>query len=94
MFVQESFAKVKSLASAVAQDNTADSLAVNGQNISIVCTSGNLWINPLTTAVADGTAFVLTQGEGIDLCVDGNLSLISDASGATYKYIIWKHMGQ
>jgi hypothetical protein len=93
MFTQESFARVKSLGSAVAVGATADTVAVNGQNISIVCTSGNLWLNPLATAVANSTAYLLTQGEGIDLCVDGNLSLISDGSGATYKYIIWKHMG-
>jgi len=90
MFVQDVFARVKTLAGATAVDATADNIAVNGESISLVVISGNVWINPLTTAVADATSFPMTAGDGIDLIVDGNLSIISDASGATYKYIIWR----
>lgn len=87
---REVFARVKSQLGVTAVDATADSIAVNGESISFVCVTGNIWINPLGTAVADATCFKLTAGDGIDLLVDGNLSIISDGSGGEYQYIIWR----
>lgn len=89
-FVQEKFARMKSWLGTTALDNSADSITVNGGEITFVCISGNIWINPSTTAIANTTAFPLVAGDSIDLAVDGTLSIISDGAGATYKYIIWK----
>lgn len=87
--VRDTFAKIKSITGVTAVDATADSVTINGQAITLQCVSGNLWMNPLATAVADATALKLTAGMALDLVVRGNLSLISDGSGATYQIIYW-----
>ena len=87
--VREEFAKIKAITGVTAVDNTADAIVVNGQSITFTNVSGNIWINPLATAVADATALLLTAGQSIDLCVSGNLSIISDGSGGTYQIICW-----
>lgn len=87
--VRDAFAKIKSITGVTAIDASADSIAVNGQPITFQCVSGNIWINPLDTAVANTTAFKMTAGMALDLVVMGNLSIISDASGATYQIIVW-----
>lgn len=88
---QEQFARIKRILGVTAVDNSADSISLNHEDITIVCVSGNLWINPLTTA-AEATGFKLTAGQSLDLRVDSALSIISDANGATYQYIVWKGM--
>lgn len=63
------------------------------QDITIICESGNMWANALSaTAVADATAIKLTAGRTWDLNVESKLSLISDASGATYQIIVHKRL--
>jgi len=83
------FRKIKKIVGVTAIDATADTIAVNGQDITFFNVSGNIWINPLATAVADATAIKLIATEEISLCVKGNLSIISDGSAGTYQYIIW-----
>ena len=87
--VRDAFAKIKSITGVTAIDNSADSIAVNGQPITFQCVSGNIWINPLITAVANTTAFKMTAGMALDLVVMGNLSIISDGSGGTWQMIVW-----
>lgn len=86
---RETFARPKSWLGVTAIDASADSITVNGADITFMCVSGNIWINPAVTAVANTTAIKLTAGQAIDLNVAQTLSIISDGSGGTYEYIIW-----
>ena len=61
-----------------------------GANMTIIVATGNVWINPRTTAVADVTSIKLTAGQSLDLVVNDVLSLISDASGATFQVLFWE----
>ena len=90
-FTTEKFAKIKKIVGVTALDATADTLEEYGENISFVCVTGNIWLNPNATAVADATAFKLTAGDGIDFASrsDRGVSIISDATGATYEYCVW-----
>lgn len=88
--VRDVFAPVKKIVGADNLSTTAVSKTINGDSITVICMTGNLWINPLATAVADTTAMKLVAGMTVDLVVKGNLSLISDASGATYQIITWE----
>lgn len=88
---RETFARMKSWLGVTAIDNSADSITINGMDITFICVSGNIWLNPSTTAVADTTAIKLTAGQSLDLNVDTTLSIISDDSGGTYQYILWDH---
>ena len=87
--VREEFAKIKAITGVTAIDNSADAIVVNGQSITFVNMSGNIWVNPLATAVADATALKLTEGMALDMVVSGTLSIISDATGGTYQIIYW-----
>lgn len=86
---RETFARPRSWLGVTAIDASADSITVNGKDITFICVSGNIWINFSTTAVANTTAIKLTAGQSIDVNIAGNLSIISDGSGGTYQYIIW-----
>jgi hypothetical protein len=66
---------------------------INGASVTVVNMSGNIWVNPLDTAVADATALKLTEGMAWDLFVMDLLSLISDGSGATYQIIVHGQTG-
>ena len=89
---QEQFAFIKRQVGPTALDATADSIAFSDEDVTLTCISGNIWINPNATAVADATAFQLTSGQALDLRVLSTLSIISDVSGAYYEYIVWKRM--
>ena len=89
---QEQYARIKAITGVTSVDNTADAIAMVNKDITLMCVSGNLWINPLTTAVADATSLKLIAGQTIDLNVEASLSLISDGSGATYQIIYWKRL--
>lgn len=89
---QEQFARIKRILGVTAVDATADSITFNHEDVTFMCVSGNIWINPNATAVANTTAWKLTAGQSIDLRVDATLSIISDASGATYEYVVWQGM--
>ena len=89
-YVKEIFKRIKSITGYTAVDATADSITVNGENITIRNIAGNLWLNPNATAVANSSALLLTTGMTLDLCVNGTLSIISDGSGATYQIIVWE----
>lgn len=72
------------------QDNSADTISnIIGEDVEVICLSGNLWINPLgATAVADTTAIKLIAGQSISFCNGNALSMISDATGADYQIIV------
>lgn len=89
-YTREIFKKVKRITGATTLSTTAVSVAIKGECITVISLAGNVWINPLATAVADQTAIKITDtSKPLDLLVDGNLSLISDVAGATYQIIYW-----
>ena len=54
--------------------------------------TGNVWINPSTTAVADTTSIPLIAGDLVENLVvpaSGKLSIISDSSGGSFYAIVW-----
>lgn len=71
-----------------ALDNSADTITVNGQIIELICVTGNLWYRVGATAVANATSNLLEAGSADIFVVPTTLSIISDASGATYQYKI------
>jgi len=98
----EKFSQIKGITGVTALDSSADTLAIYGENITLICVSGNIWVNPNATAVAnatafkmtagaDATAFKMTAGDAIDFATrsDVGVSIISDATGATYQVIKW-----
>ena len=88
---QEKFSQIKGITGVTAVDSSADTLAIYGENITFVCVSGNIWLNPNATAVADATSLALTAGDAIDFASrsDRGVSIVSDATGATYQVIKW-----
>jgi hypothetical protein len=65
-------------------------IAAKGYSISLFVITGNVWINPTTTAVADTTSIPLIAGDAVEnLTVADTLSLISDGSGGTFYAIVW-----
>lgn len=88
-YVRDTFAPIKKITGITSVDSSADSIAINGQAITFQVVAGNIWINPLTTAVANATAFKLTAGQTLDMVVKGTLSIISDVTTATYQIIYW-----
>lgn len=68
---------------------SADSLIhVHGRSIRFKALAGNIWINPKQTAVADVTSYLMVGPDTEELLVSGDLSLISDGTGATFSYMI------
>ena len=88
MITKETFPRLKSWVGVTAIDASADIITVNEQDIRFFCVSGNIWVNPATTAIANATSILLTSGQHIDLNVKSALSIISDVTGGTYQYII------
>jgi len=82
------FKQVSSILGAFAVSTTAVAKAINGKDCTVNVLTGSVWINPNATAVADATAIKLTGT--IDLNAIGNLSLISDATGASVQIILWQ----
>ena len=89
-YVRDSFAPIKKITGVTAVDSSADSIVISGLPITLQVVSGNIWLNPLATAVADATAFKLTAGQTLDMVVKDTLSIISDVTGATYQIIYWE----
>lgn len=71
-------------------DASADSITTSGHDIRFKAVSGNIWINPKATAVANATAYLMAVGEIIEFAGTATLSIISDGSGGTYEYILWE----
>lgn len=64
-------------------------LYTRGYPVTVGIITGNVWINPTTTAVANTTSIPLIAGDIVqNLSVD-TLSLISDGSGGTFYAIVW-----
>jgi len=74
---------------AFAVSTTAIPKAIGGKDCTVNVLTGSVWINPNATAVADATAIKLGVGMSIDINVAANLSLISDATGASVQVIAW-----
>ncbi len=83
--------KWKSILGPTALAVTAVPVGGPGQSIFFECLSGNIWINPLATAVAGTTAHKMTAGSYRTLSLESALSIISDVTGATYQYVILKY---
>jgi hypothetical protein len=83
------FKQVSSIMGAFNVAAVATSKAISGKDCTVNVLSGSVWINPNATAVADATAIKLVTGNAMDLNVTGNLSLISDATGASVQVVIW-----
>lgn len=67
-------------------------LYTRGLPVTISIITGNAWINPLTTAVADTTAIPLIAGDTVENLVvppSSALSIISDNSGGSFHAIVW-----
>ena len=91
--VRVGFNRVKRILGVTAQPaGAATAIAFKNEMVTLYVVSGNLWVNPTITAVADTTAFKLIAGQSIDFNVAATLSIISDASGATFEYIVWEEM--
>ena len=88
--VREYFRKPYAWLGVTAIDNTADSITTSGHDIRFKAVSGNIWINPNATAVANTTAYLMAVGEIIEFAGTATLSIISDGSGGTYEYILWE----
>ena len=80
---------VDSIIGAFAVSTSAVPKTIVNKNCTVHALSGNCWINPLATAVADATAIKLLPGMTLDLRVASSLSLISDSTGATVQVIVW-----
>lgn len=81
---------VNSFFGAFSVSTTAIPKAIANKVATVHVLSGNVWINPTTTAVADATAIKLLSGMILDLRVLSSLSLISDATGASVQIIVWE----
>jgi hypothetical protein len=57
-------------------------------SVTLVCSTGDIWINPTTTATTND--FKLNEGDSIDLIVKDTLSTIADTTTAKWQAIIWK----
>ena len=64
-------------------------LYTKGHPITLGIITGNVWINPLITAVADTTAIPLIAGDLVQNMVVDTLSIIADGSGGTFYAMIW-----
>ena len=82
--------QVDSIMGAFAVSTSAVAKTISDKNCTVHILSGNCWINPLATAVADATAIKLLSGMVLDLRVAATLSLISDATGASVQIIVWE----
>ncbi len=82
--------QVDSIMGAFAVSTSAVAKTITDKNCTVHILSGNCWINPLATAVADATAIKLLSGMVMDLRVAETLSLISDATGASVQIIVWE----
>ena len=89
MLAKNSHRNIKAVIAAT-QDATANTIAnIVGEDVEVVCLSGNLWINPFgATAVADTTAIKLIAGQSVSFCNGKGLSMISDATGSDYQIIV------
>jgi hypothetical protein len=64
-------------------------LYTKGHPVTVGVITGNIWLNPTTTAVADVTSVPFIAGDTIQNMVVDTLSLISDSSGGTFYAIVW-----
>lgn len=85
------FRRVDRIVSQIAVTTAAQNVLVNGKDIRINSVTGNTWINPKGTAAATGgTSYQIVPGGFLEMNVDGNLSIISDATGSTVQIIVYE----
>lgn len=82
--------RVKTIYGDFAVNTIVINKAINDNACTIHVLTGDCWVNPLGLAVADATAIKLKEGMILDTHVMGNLSLISNATGATVQIIVWR----
>lgn len=87
---KQQFRRIKSIKGSTALSTTAVNVAADGSDVTIYALTGSVWVNPDATAVEGATAIKLAEGDKLELNASGNISIISDATGATYQYIIWE----
>ncbi len=87
--IRNVFSPVKKIESGTALKTTKVDKVIGGQSVTVMSLTGNLWINPLGTAVANHTSIKLLAGERINLVVKGTLSMISDATGTDWNVVVW-----
>lgn len=88
MQMVQRFNKVRSIIPSTHVTTTATPKSIQG-NCTVMCITGNLWIDPTTDATA-ATGYKITAGQSINLFVTASLSLISDATGADFQIIIYQ----
>lgn len=57
-------------------------------DVTIMCTTGTIWINGSTTATTN--SFQLNEGDSIDMKVKDILYTIADTTTAKFQAIIWE----
>ena len=89
-FVTNIFRRIKKIVGVTAIDATADTITEPGEDITFYDVTGNIWINPNATAVANATSFKMVAGNSLSFTVrsDRGLSIISDGTGGTYQYVV------
>lgn len=84
------FGTVRTIKGKQTVTTTAISISVNKRNFSLQCKSGTLWVRHDGVAADDEDSWELVGGEPFE-CQDADtVSVISDAAGAEYQYIIWE----
>lgn len=93
MHVFNRFREVKTIVTEALASTTASTASVlntTGKTAAtVICTTGNIWINPLATATT-ANSIKLIEGQALDLIIPDSLSLISDSTEAFYQAILWK----
>ena len=79
-------ARIKKIVGLSTVTTTPVNIDMDDLDTSVICMSGNLWVSPLTLAVADATCLKLEAGMALPLGICRAISLISNST-ATYQVI-------
>jgi hypothetical protein len=60
-------------------------------DLTISCSTGNIYINTLTTSPTSTNSFLLAEGDVLNLQVSNYLSLFGDSTTSVYKGIVWDY---
>jgi hypothetical protein len=95
-FVRPMFKTVKAIifenvasTSAGAVDTIGSSVYGENFSITINCSTGSIFINPLTAATTTN-GYKLKENQSMDLKVESQLSIIGDSTTAAYQATIWE----
>lgn len=79
-------ARIKKIIGLSTATATPTGIDMDELDTSVICMSGNLWVSPLKTAVANATCLKLEAGMALPLGVCRAISVVSDTT-ATYQVI-------